>query len=396
MPGEGSIFKLRDGRWRAQVSIGPRTNRRFVTRTVPTRAEAQLALVELQDARRAGVATSRTTLGDYLERWVDSARNIRPSTRTTYRAVVTYHLQPTIGSVRLAALTPSHVEEMLARLEPRMSAKSLRNVHAVLRRALGQAVRARLIPVNVASREYVDAPRVTVDEPDAFTVDETRRLLEAAAGDRYEALFVTALGTGLRQGELLGLAWQDLDLGATLPAGASGLEPAWKPRSAGARDEVGRLTDDSPLRPHLRVRYELVRRDGRYYREEPKTDRSRRTVPLSPAVVAALHAHRQRTIDEGFVPTATGPVFTNRSGGPLNGSWLTHHHYALLERAGVRRLPFKNLRTTFASRLFEAGVSDLEIAQLMGHTRTHTTKRHYIALGDRHASALEAIEEMVG
>lgn len=362
MPGEGSIFRLKDGRWRAQVSIGPRSNRRFVTRTVPTKSEAVAALDELRADRRAGVSRTRLTLSDYLERWVDSVRNIRPSTRSGYRAVIEYHLQPTIGSVRLSDLTPLHVEEALAALAPRMSSKSLRNVHAVLRRALGQAVRAGHVSRNVASREYVDAPRVVTEEPEALSHEEVQRLLAVAAGERLEALFRLAVGTGLRQGELLGLAWQDVDLAAG----------------------------------ELRVRYELARADGVYRRVEPKTDRSRRTVPLSPSLVAAIHAHRQRLIDEGLVPTATGPVFPNRSGGPLNGSWLTHHHYALLERAGIRRLPFKNLRTTFASRLFEAGVSDLEIAQLMGHTRTHTTKRHYIALGDRHASALEAIEVLLG
>lgn len=360
MPGEGSLFRLKDGRWRAQVSIGPRTNRRFVTRTVPTRPEALAALDELKADRRAGVHPSRTTLGDYLERWVENARNIRPATRQGYRAVVTYHLVPTIGSVRLAQLTPTHVEDLLARLEPRMSPKSLRNVHAVLRRALGQAVRARLVPVNVASREYVDAPRVTLEEPDALTTAEVARFLAAVRGDRLEALFLLALGTGLRQGELLGLAWQDVDGG------------------------------------QLSVRYELARVDGRYQRVAPKTDRSRRSVPLAPGLVAALQAHRARTIDEGFVPTSTGPVFTNRSGGPLSGSWLTHHLYAMLEPSGIRRVPFKILRATFASRLYEAGVSDLEIAALMGHTRTHTTKRHYIAIGDGHASALEAVEEMIG
>jgi len=362
MPGEGSVFRLKSGQWRAQISIGGRGRRRFRTRTVPTRPEAVAALDELRGDRRAGLDRTRTTLGDYLERWVDSARNIRPATRAGYLTVVTHHLVPTIGSVRLNDLRPVHVEEMLATLERRMSPKYLRNVHAVLRRALGQAVRSRLIPVNYAGREYVDAPRVTVEEPDALSGPEVTALLEAVRGDRLEALFITALGTGLRQGELLGLAWQDLDLDGE----------------------------------RLSVRFELARIDGVYRRVEPKTDRSRRSVPLSPAVVAALRAHRQSTIDAGFVPTATGPVFTNRSGGPLNGSWLTHHHYAALERAGIRRLPFKNLRTTFASRLYEAGVSDMEIAQLMGHTRTHTTKRHYIALAGGHADAVEAIERMVG
>jgi integrase len=235
-------------------------------------------------------------------------------------------------------------------------------VHAVLRRALGQAVRAGLVPRNVASREFIDTPRVPVEEPDALSGEEVARFVEVVRSDRHEALFLLALGTGMRQGELLGLAWQDIDL------------------DAGS----------------LRVRYELTRRNGQFERAEPKTDRSRRTVPLAPALVAALVAHRERTIAAGFVPTATGPVFTNRSGGPLNGGWVTHHVHELFIRAGIRRLPFKVLRATFSSRLFEAGVSDIELAQLLGHTRTHTTKRHYLALGDQHASALAAVERLVG
>lgn len=343
MAGEGSIFQLQDGRWRAQVSIGPRSNRRFVTRTVRTRSEARVALDVLRGDQRAGVKRTRMTTGAYLERWVESARNIKETTRHGYRAVVTYHLNPLIGSVYLADLSPLHVEEALHRLQPRMSRKSLRNVHAVLRRALTQAVRAGHVSRNVASREYVDAPKVTVDEPDALTAAELARVLEAAKGDRMEAAIVTAAGTGLRMGELLGLAWEDIG------------------------------TDS------LRVRKELTRRDGRYVRDEPKTERSKRTVPLSPAVKTALAAHRERLKDEGFATISTGPVFPNRQGGPLNGSWLTHHFYDLLESAGVRRVPFKILRATFASQLHAAGVSDRHIADLMGHSRTRTTHGHYIS-----------------
>lgn len=224
------------------------------------------------------------------------------------------------------------------------------------------AVRAELVSRNVAGRDFVDTPRVPDREPDAFSADEVRALLRTVAGDRLEALYRLAVGTGLRSGELLGLAWQDIDLDGA----------------------------------QLSVRQELVRRDGRYLREEPKTPGSKRSVPLSPALVSALRSHRERLIAEGFVPTATGPVFVNRSGGPINGSWLTHHAQRLYERAGIRRLDFKALRATFGSRLFEAGVPDMEIAKLLGHTRTHTTKRHYISLGDRHSAALDVIEELVG
>jgi integrase len=365
MPGEGSIYqrttKLADGRirvrWHAQWSVGGRTDRRLVTRTRRTRPEAAAALRELQAA--VTIPSTRISVGDYLERWVRDARNIRPTTRHGYEAVITYHLRPTIGHVQLRELSPVHVENALAKMAPTMSPKSLRNVHGVLRRALGQALRAGLVARNVASREYVDAPRVPVAEPRALSAEEVRRFLGTCRGDRIEALFVTAVGTGARLGELGGLANEDVDLTA------------------------GRLV----------IRRALVRRDGTYLREEPKTERSKRTIPLTPTVVLALIAHRDRLIAEGFIPTATGPVFVNRDGGPLSGSWVTHHFYGLLEAAGIARLPFKNLRTTFASRLHEAGVPDQVIADLLGHTRTYTTKKHYIASTPQ--AAEQAIERLV-
>jgi len=355
MNGEGSVYRRKsDGRWVAALSVGSREDRVIHTRYARSRAEARLLLDQLKSPQSP---TSTTLLSDYLERWVNEARDIRETTRHGYRAVVTYHLTPTIGHIRLVDLAPTHVEDMLVELKPRMSGKSLRNVHAVLRRALRQAVRSELIPRNVAGREYIDTPKVELADPESFSVAEERALLEALAGDRVEAPIVVALRTGLRQGELLGLAWGDV--------------------------EAHQIT----------VRQELVRRGGGYDLDDPKTPRSRRTVPLAPDAAVAIEAHRERVIREGFVPIKTGPVFISRSGGPLNGSWLTHQLYRIEAKAGVRRLPFKNLRSTFASRLYDLGVPDLTIAALMGHTRTHTTKRHYITTTP--AQAVDAVARLV-
>lgn len=362
MAGEGSVY--RSGEWYiAQVSIGPRDRRRYVRRKRRRKSEAVAALAELLADKRAGVTRSRSTTGDYLASWVETVRNVRESTRDGYRGAVEYHLIPEIGAIRLAELTPVDVEEALARLAPRMSAKHLRNVHAVLRAALNDAVRKGLVPRNVAGREYVDAPRVPDREPEAFTAAELERLLEAAKGDRLEIAVRVSIGTGLRQGELLGLAWEDVDL-------------------EGAR---------------LHVRRELVRRGGRYVRDELKTgSRSRRVLPLPPEVVDLFRVQEQRVRDEGLIPIATGPVFVAPTGAPLNGSWMTHRLYQLEERAGVRRLPWKNLRTTFASRLFEATGNDRIVADWMGHRRTSTTHGHYIDTRDASQErALAAIGGMV-
>lgn len=357
MAGEGSIFRrASDGAWIAQLSVG--TPRRYVSRSARTKSEARLKLAELQ-ASRGAVAPSRLTIGAYLERWVNDVRDIRDTTRDGYRAVVTYHLVPTIGDIRLVDLSPLDVERMLGILGERMGAKSLRNVHAVLRRALGQAYRAGTVTRNVASREFVDAPRVASTEPRALTADEVRRLLDVARADRHEALIAIAVGTGLRQGELLGLAWQDV------------------------------------TETEIIVRQALVKKAGRFQLDEPKTEGSKRAVPLPRSAWEAVQRHRQRLVAEGFVTVATGPVFVNARGRRLSGSWVTHHFYDLCERAGIDRLPFKNLRTTYGSQLYENGVPETEIALLMGHTRTHTTRRHYIARGQAgRQKAVDAIESL--
>jgi integrase len=357
MPGEGSIYRRQsDGRWVAALSVGGRDDRVIYRRYARSKTAARDALDELRKATRQ--PTSSTSLGDFLERWVSDARDIRPTTRHGYEVVVNYHLVPRIGHIAIGDLTPLHVERLLGDLEGTMSPKTARNVHVVLRRALGQAMRAGLVNRNVAGREFVDAPKVPALEPDALTTAQVRRLLEAATGDGQEGLIRLAVGTGLRQGELLGLTWDDLHSDA------------------------------------VHVRRELTRRDGVYVYTEPKTERSKRTVPMPPELVAAMDAHRERVKARDLAPIGAGPVFVNSEGAVLSGSWVTHHFYQLLAKAGIDRKPFKILRATFSSRLAEAGVSDVVIARLMGHSRTHTTKKHYIA--DRPEDALAAISRLVG
>lgn len=342
MPGEGSVFRRTDGRWVATISEGPRGNRKITTLYRHSRPEALDALAELR--QHAGRLDRTLTVSAYLERWLRDA-DVRDTTRRGYDAVISTHLDPAIGHLRLAALSPLHVKRLMADLRPTMAPKTLRNVLVILRRALREAVRSELVARNVASPEYIDAPKIDAYEPDALTVDEQAQILDALVGDPLEPHVVVALGTGLRQGEQLGLAWQDVE------------------------EDV------------IRVRFELARIDGQYQRVKPKTDRSRRTIPMSAEVRNALDRHRAALVKDGYVPIATGPVFVNETGTALSGSVLTHRWQRFLARHGIRRLPWKVLRATFSTRLYDAGVDDLTIAALMGHTRTHTTRRHYIASG---------------
>jgi integrase len=447
MPGEGSIYQRKDGRWVAQESIGGRTNRHFRKRIRLTERKAKAALRDLLADRDRGLNPTKVTVSSFLTGWVRNVRNIRPRTRIEYANAIRLHIVPLIGSQRLSALSPLHVEQMLGALDrARLAPKTQRNVLAVLRRGLSFALRSGLVSRNVAGREYVDAPRVPRIEPRALSADEVHRLLAAVRGDWLEGLIVTAVGTGLRQGELLGLAWEDVDLGA-FNAGAREGREVWGHRERRGRrepiapqaamDEDGdnglgpfvrrgksavslevdavrtnsrwqgvvvresAPTAEGSARIHVRRGLRRIpgptRKTGRYVRDEPKTDRSRRTVPLAPSVVAALAAHRERLKAAGFVPTATGPVFPSMRGKPLSSGWVTHRFYALCEVASIPRAPFKALRATFASRLFEAGVPERRVADLLGHApASRITTTHYIGAAADWEPALAAVEELVG
>jgi integrase len=338
MAGEGSIYRRKsDGRWVATISRGPREARQVRTVYRHTRAEAKEALADLQ--RTNGRLDRKTTVSGFLERWLRDA-DIRATTRHGYRAVIDYHLNPAIGHLRLASLTPSDVRSMMAGLTG--APKTKRNVLVVLRRALREAVRAELVTRNVASPEYIDAPKIETREPESMTYEETDRVL--ALEDPLRDVVIVALGTGVRQGELLGLRWQDIG------------------------------PDD------VHVMREIVRLAGRSIASEPKTPTSVRSIPLTPDVRAAFERQRDRLKAAGFLTISTGPVFVDDSGAILTGSTITHRWYRLLEKAGVPRKPWKILRATFLSRLRDAGLDDADIGPLAGHAPgSRTTRRHYIA-----------------
>ena len=252
-PGEGSLYPRGDGRWEGAVHLGYEDGKRVrkwvIGHSRKEVADKLEALLRAKNEERP-MPDQRTRLGPFLRRWLDEVAGptLRASTYDSYDDILRLHLIPGLGRIAIAKLGPAEVQGFLnAKLEAGLSPRRVRYLHAVLRRALVTAERWGLVSRNVA--KLVDPPRAPRHEIRPLTPDQARRLIEAAASDRYRALWVTALGTGLRQGELLGLRWADVDLDAR------------------------RLT----------VRHTLARVDGRLALLEPKTARSRRTLVL-PAV----------------------------------------------------------------------------------------------------------------
>ena len=371
--GQGSIRLRADGRWEVRISLA---GRRY-TRALPiatTRREAERHREDLVRADREGrvVGTPQQTVEAYLRSWLKTTavNTLRPRSLERYTGIIEHHILPTAGQIALERFAPQHVAELHAVWATTLSSASVRYNHAVLRSAFRQAVDWRLIDRNPA--HGVHPPRRVRHPMRALSPAETRTLCDAVRGDDLEALYILAVTTGMRLGELLGLRWTDVDL----------------------RDGA---------RPRVFVQRTLVRVTGRWLFGEPKSERSRRGVALSARAVRALGAHRTR---QNRLRLAAGPgwagrhdlVFADERGEPLFGSHITERRLKpLLRQLGLPALRFHDLRHTAATLLLVEGINPKVVSEMLGHANVQLTLDTYThVLPDMQAQVATAMDAALG
>ena len=266
--GEGTITQRKDGRWEAKIDLGYQEGKRkrkaFYGRTRREVADQLKAALHTQQQCLL-VAIERQTLGQFLGTWLeDSVRpTVRPKTYDSYAQLVRLYIGPALGPIQLGKLSPQDIQHLLNKLlKSGLAPRTVQYCHAVLRMALGRAYKWSLVPRNVA--KLVDPPRSRRYEMHSLSPEEARVFLNTVRGDRLEALYSVAIALGLRQGEALGLRWDEVDLDKCT----------------------------------LKVRYTLQRIDGKPQLVEPKTTRSRRTIIMPQVTVKALRAHLIRQYEE--------------------------------------------------------------------------------------------------
>ena len=357
--GEGSIYRTAEGRWRAALTWTDRDGRQQRrTISAKTQAEVRRRLAELRGDLDHGLTPAPAgTVGAYLDGWLERERQrVRPATWRQREQYTRLYLVPALGARQLANLTPADVEHMTAGLiESGRSPRTAAHARVILRKALGDAERDGTVHRNVAA--LARPPRVPgrTIEPgrDYLEGTDLRRLLAAAAEYRIGAIVTVAASTGLRQGELLGLQWPDID---------------W---------QAGTLT----------VRRSLARSwDGGYELAAPKTPRSRRTVHLPAAALDALRREQReqeaaRQQAERHWQDRDGLVFTNTVGQPLDPSTVHRRFHELLAAAGLPRVPFHGLRHSTATALLAAGVPLKVVSDQLGHAGITITADYYAHVG---------------
>ena len=263
--GDGSVYQLADGSWRGVVDLGwhdGRRRRKYVrgaTKAEVVRTTRRLA----QEAEAGRLSPQRApTMAAWMDRYLSevASTTVRPSTLQRYRQEVRLYIGPALGKIRIDQLQAADVSRFYQDQLQRLSPGSVRRLHALLRRSLAVAVRWQLINWNPILA--VDPPSIDTKEIHPLSADEAHRFLRAVRGDRLEARWMLGVMVGLRQGEALGLSWRDVDL------------------------DQGTLQVRQALQYRSGERLQLV---------QPKTHRSRRTVPLPDSIIKALMLRREAT-----------------------------------------------------------------------------------------------------
>lgn len=339
--GKGSVYQRADGRWCATLDMGMITGkrrRRTLYGATRTEVERKLDRARYEWETMGRQPASAMTVEAWMRYWLEDVapRRVRQRTiDTSYRSKIENYIIPLLGKRRLDRLEAHHVREMDAAMAKRgLSGATRRQTYAILLRALTVAQREGKVIRNVAGD--IDRPRIERAETKPLTLEEIARILRATKGDPLESRWLAALVLGLRQGEALGLAWSAVDL----DAGTLRVERA-----------LARLAGDGLVMT------------------EPKSRKSRRTVPIPSTLAASLREHRA---------TESGELVWHRGDGqPIDPRADWQAWTDLLAKAGVRHVPLHDARHAAASVLAALGVHQATTRDILGHSSEALTMHVY-------------------
>lgn len=341
---EGNITQRSNGKWRAQININ---SERF-SFTGNTRKEAQDWLREMGNQMDKGMRAKEAKMpfSEFLENWLKSKKPVVTAhTWRTYCQLVRDYIGPTLGEIKLRDLSPNQIQHFYNEcVDAGIGLRTVQKTHTVLHASLNFAMKAGMIGRNPA--KATQPPKPKQKEMRFLNAEQAKQLLETAkkTHDPNFALYHLALVTGMREGELLSLKWENVDLVLGI----------------------------------LNVKHNLVRRPGGGLQlKSPKTKASIRSIKLGQETISVL-AEQMKRLEQAQEASNglwqnTGHVFTSSVGTPIDPSNLLKQFRQLLRKAGLPKIRFHDLRHTAASLMLNNGVDVLVASQRLGHAKPSIT-----------------------
>lgn len=347
--GEGSIYKRKDGRWTATISLEDGKRKSFYGKT---RKEVKEKLDAALLARKKMIDSGeKQVLDEYLFYWLNNVHKhvIGIATYVDYEVIIRVHLIPALGKLKLSELTTQHVQMFLnSRLEMKLSTSRVHNIECVLSGALENAVIAGILPFNVC--KGVRLPPVENEERTPLTTPQAKLFLDAAHQHRLYALFTVAIVLGLRRGETVALTWSDVDL------------------------EQGTL--------HIQNTASRLPGRGIVVRK-PKTKKSNRFIKMPSFIVNILKEHKaQQEQDKerlGGIWLNQNLVFCNTFGGYVEPDYLLRILHTMLLKAQLPDVTFHDLRHSARSIMKALKINDKVAQEILGHA-SYESDQGYIHL----------------
>jgi integrase len=347
-PGEGTVFQRKDGRWVCEITLEDHSRKQYYFKTEKEALEKRRTVVN--ELAQGVLATGpQQTLKQYLEYWLEDVYkvSVRLNTYRNCGVLVHKHLVPGLGHIKLQKLTAQQVQSFYAKkLKSGTTASRIKTIHVALHTALEHARRMKLVSLNVCSD--VELPRREKREKQPLTPEQARLLLQKVREHQLEGVLTLALATGMREGELLGLRWSDVDVN----------------------------------KGSLRVARTVTYIPGHGFVEgEPKTVKSKRNIILPPFVIDTLKRHRVRQLEKrltlGTAWVDRDLVFPDDDGDFLVFTTLLRRFYKLLKEIGLPRITFHDLRHSAATLLLDMGVPAKVVQELLGHSTISITMDVY-------------------
>ena len=354
--GEGSIYFLKSkGLWVSKITLPDGSKKvKYGKSQKEVREHHQTALNQLRQGLLAKDDT--ITVSEFLNRYMESVgkHTLRPRTVEAYSSLIRVHIDPGIGHIKLVQLRPDHLQAFYSqKLDAGLSKRTVHFIHSVLHKVLDQAMKWGMVPRNVA--DFVQAPKAEKKSFAFYTKDQLNLFLDTVKGHRFYPIYVLAVYCGFREGEVLGIHHEDIDL-------QNGV---------------------------INVRHAVLSLKGGLVITEPKTESSKRAVTLPPTALFVLKRHLEQ------LKTNQGLVFTTSSGKPISPRNLVRHFKSALKEANLPDIRFHDLRHSHASLLLAAGVNPKIVQERLGHSQislTLDTYSHVIpSLQDEAAEKVEEI-----